>query len=79
MWLAQRYLGAATVAGADIAERSIAYCREAMGGPTARFTVADAERVPFDTASFDAVLSVETSCTYPRNRYGQIQGHGQPL
>ncbi len=66
LWLAQRYLGAATVAGADIAERSIAYCREAMGGPDARFAVADAESVPWADASFDAVLSVETSCTYPR-------------
>lgn len=66
LWLLRRSFDPAWVAGADIAYRSIAYCRQAMAGPDAHFAVADAEAVPFGDACTDVVLSVETSCTYPR-------------
>lgn len=66
LWLARRSFAPATVTGLDIAFRSIAYCAAAMPEPEARFAVADAERLPLAAASCDVVLSVETSCTYPR-------------
>jgi SAM-dependent methyltransferase len=66
LWLVRRTYAPATVTGADIAYRSIAYCRQAMPEPEARFVVADAERVPLGDHTADVVLSVETSCTYPR-------------
>ncbi|WP_426571821.1 class I SAM-dependent methyltransferase [Aquihabitans sp. McL0605] len=66
LWLVRRSFGPASVTGVDIAYRSIAYCRSSMPEPDAQFVVADAERVPLGTGSADIVLSVETSCTYPR-------------
>lgn len=65
LWLLRRYFGTAAVLGADIAFRSVAFCRRSMPEPDAQFVVADAERVPVGTAAADAVVSVETSCTYP--------------
>lgn len=66
LWLTRRTYAPATVTGLDIAERSIAYCRRAMPEGDARFAVADAEQLPLGPATADVVLSVETSCTYPR-------------
>jgi len=66
LWLLQRYLGPSQVFGGDIAYRSMAFCRRSMPGPDAQFAVTDAERVPLGAAVADIVLSVETSCTYPR-------------
>lgn len=66
LWLARRTYGPATITGLDIAPRSIAFCQAALPDDDARFAVADAEHLPLADASADAVLSVETSCTYPR-------------
>lgn len=65
LWLLRRYFGTAEVLGADIAFKSVAFCRRSMPEADAQFVVADAERVPVGTATADAVVSVETSCTYP--------------
>lgn len=65
LWLLRRHFGTAEVIGADIAFKSVAFCRRSMPEPDAQFVVADAERVPVGTAVADAVVSVETSCTYP--------------
>lgn len=65
LWLLQRHYRPASVIGADIAPRSIAFCRASLPGPNAHFVVADAERVPLVGGCADIVLSVETSCTYP--------------
>lgn len=65
LWLLRRSFAPASVFGADIAYRSIAFCRAAMDGPDSQFVVADAEVVPLGDAVADVVLSVETSCTYP--------------
>lgn len=65
LWLLRRHFGTAEVIGADIAYKSVAFCRRSMPEPDAQFVVADAERVPVGTAVADAVVSVETSCTYP--------------
>ncbi|MGN6693232.1 MAG: class I SAM-dependent methyltransferase [Aquihabitans sp.] len=66
LWLLQRYFGPSQVFGGDIAYRSMAFCRRSMPGPDAQFAVTDAEQVPLGDAVADIVLSVETSCTYPR-------------
>jgi SAM-dependent methyltransferase len=66
LWLVDRYFEPARVTGMDIAYRSVAYCRGAMPGADRQFAVADAERVPMGDHTADVILSVETSCTYPR-------------
>lgn len=66
LWLLQRYFEPSQVFGGDIAYRSMAFCRRSMPGPDAQFAVTDAERVPLGDGVADVVLSVETSCTYPR-------------
>jgi len=66
LWLVRRTFAPARVTGVDIAFRSIAYCHAAMPDADSQFAVADAERVPLGSATADVVLSVETSCTYPR-------------
>jgi SAM-dependent methyltransferase len=66
LWLLRRSFAPGSVTGADIAYKSIAFCRRAMPEPDARFVVADAERIPLGDHAADVVLSVETSCTYPR-------------
>ncbi|HSS52856.1 MAG TPA: class I SAM-dependent methyltransferase, partial [Thermoanaerobaculia bacterium] len=44
---------------------AIAFCSRTQLDPSARFLVADAERLPFAEGSFDAVTNVESSHTYP--------------
>lgn len=66
LWLVRRTYEPASVVGADIAHRSVAFCRRAMPEPDSQFVTADAEHVPLGDATADVVLSVETSCTYPR-------------
>ena len=66
LWLLRRTHEPGAIFGADIAHRSVAYCRRSMPGPADHFAVADAERLPLAPSMADAVLSVETSCTYPR-------------
>ncbi len=65
LWLAHRYLGAGQVVGVDIAGRSVRFGAELVPPPAGSFVQGDAERVPLVDGSVDAVLSVETSCTYP--------------
>jgi len=66
LWLVRRTFQPSSVTGLDIAERSVAYCRRSMPEREARFAVSDAEALPLGAGVADAVLSVETSCTYPR-------------
>lgn len=67
LWLLRRTHEPASVTGVDLSARCIAFARRSMNeDPGARFVVGDAEDVPLDADSADIVLSVETSCTYPR-------------
>ncbi|MFP5375268.1 MAG: class I SAM-dependent methyltransferase, partial [Acidimicrobiia bacterium] len=61
--LAERF-GAEAV-GVDLAPEAVAFCRRAHRHPGVRFEVGDAEHLPFDDASFDAVTNLESSHTYP--------------
>lgn len=65
LWLLRRYFKTAQVVGVDIAFNSMAFCRASMPDPDAAFVHGDAEQVPLRSGIADAVVSVETSCTYP--------------
>ena len=65
LWLLRRYYGTRQVVGVDIAYNSMAFCRRSMPDDDAAFIHGDAERVPLRSGCADAVVSVETSCTYP--------------
>ena len=58
LWLLRRHFGTAEVIGADIAYKSVAFCRRSMPEPDAQFVVADAERVPVGTALVDPFVAV---------------------
>lgn len=52
-WLELLASRGARIAGVDIAERAVKYCRETL--PQGDFHVAAAEQLPFETQSFDVV------------------------
>jgi ubiquinone/menaquinone biosynthesis C-methylase UbiE len=58
----------AAVTGVDLSPEAIAFCRRMHRHPRVRFEVGDAEHVPFDDRSFDAVTNIESSHTYPNLR-----------
>jgi phthiocerol/phenolphthiocerol synthesis type-I polyketide synthase E len=54
--------------GIDLSPEAVAFCRETHERPTLSFKVGDAEHLPFDNDSFDAVTNIESSHTYPDMR-----------
>jgi acyl transferase domain-containing protein/SAM-dependent methyltransferase len=58
----------ANVTGIDLSPEAVAFCRETHERPTLSFKVGDAEHLPFDNDSFDAVTNIESSHTYPDMR-----------
>jgi ubiquinone/menaquinone biosynthesis C-methylase UbiE len=64
--LAERFQADAT--GVDLSPEAIAYCRRTHQQAGTRFEVGDAEHLPFDDRSFDAVTNIESSHTYPNLR-----------
>jgi ubiquinone/menaquinone biosynthesis C-methylase UbiE len=63
---------ACRVVGIDLSEENVSHARaEASNSklkPLVSFQVADAERLPFDEASFDAILCECAFCTFPNKR-----------
>ena len=57
--------GAASMVGVDLTPEAIRRSEADHARPGLRFEVADAERLPFADASFDAVLNVESCHCYP--------------
>ena len=57
--------GPASMIGVDLTPEAIRRSEADHAGPGLRFEVADAERLPFADASFDAVLNVESCHCYP--------------
>jgi SAM-dependent methyltransferase len=55
----------ASITGLDLAARAVARCQADHAGPGIGFVTGDAERLPFAPASFDVVLTVESSHCYP--------------
>ncbi|MBO0921900.1 class I SAM-dependent methyltransferase [Cellulomonas sp. zg-ZUI222] len=63
-WVA-RALAPATTTGVDLAASAVRLSRRQRRGPGLRFMQGDALALPFDDASFDVVLNVESSHCYP--------------
>jgi acyl transferase domain-containing protein/SAM-dependent methyltransferase len=63
--LAESFGAAAT--GVDLSPEAIAFCRKTHGA-VAQFEVGDAEHLPFENGSFQAVTNLESSHTYPNLR-----------
>jgi ubiquinone/menaquinone biosynthesis C-methylase UbiE len=51
--------------GVDLSPQAIAFCRRAHPISGLTFESGDAEHLPFETNSFDAVVNVESSHCYP--------------
>ena len=64
--LADRFGAIAT--GVDLSTEAVAFCRRTHRHPDVSFEVGDAEHLPFDDRTFDAVTNVESSHTYPNLR-----------
>ena len=60
-----RYHGPASVVGVDLSKRAVRYCRRRHRDPRLTFLRGDAERLEFTPDSFDVVVNVESSHTYP--------------
>src|SRR5690606_18302085 len=60
-----RYLKPRSLIGLDIAAKSIAFCRDRHSAPGLSFRHGDAQNLPFPDESFDIVLNVESSGSYP--------------
>ena len=58
----------ADATGVDLSPEAIAFCRRTHRQRRVRFEVGDAEHLPVEDASFDAVTNVESSHTYPNLR-----------
>jgi SAM-dependent methyltransferase len=59
-----RYLRASRVVGVDLSPRAVAFCRTRHAARGLSFETGNAERLGFSSASFDAVLNVESSHCY---------------
>jgi len=60
----KRYLHPKTVTGVDFSDRAISFCRERHKIDGLSFMQGDAESLPFEDASFDIVVNVESSHCY---------------
>ena len=61
-----RTLSPASYTGLDLNPAGIEYCRKRHSLPGLDFVQGDAEQMPFDDQSFDAVINIEASHCYPR-------------
>jgi SAM-dependent methyltransferase len=59
-----RYLGPASVVGADFSPEAVSFCNRHRLVPGLAFVEGDAEDLPFAGASFDVVVNVESSHCY---------------
>jgi ubiquinone/menaquinone biosynthesis C-methylase UbiE len=59
-----RYLHPKSVTGVDIVQKAIHFCNTFYQIDDLRFLLGDAESLPFDDQSFDAVLNIESSYGY---------------
>ena len=59
-----RYLGPASVLGVDFSRQAVQFCNRTYAIPGLSFCQGDAEALPCEDASFDAVVNVESSHCY---------------
>jgi len=60
-----RYLRPRSMTGVDISERAVRFCRRRHPIDRLTFVRGEADRLPFPSSSFDAVVNVESSHCYP--------------
>jgi ubiquinone/menaquinone biosynthesis C-methylase UbiE len=60
-----RYLKPSQMTGVDLSPQAVSFCRHAHPVPSLTFEGGDAEHLPFETDTFDAVINVESSHCYP--------------
>ena len=60
-----RTLGPASYTGLDLNPAAVALCRKAHHVPGLDFMQGNSEDLPFPDESFDAVINIESSHTYP--------------
>ena len=63
-YFVKRYLGPSQMVGLDYSEHAVSLCRQTYNLPGLRFIHGDAEDLPFDDTSFDAVVNIESSHCY---------------
>lgn len=61
----KRYLGPARMVGVDLSKNAVDFSRATHRLDGLEFRVADAENLPFEDCSFDAVINLESSHCYP--------------
>jgi ubiquinone/menaquinone biosynthesis C-methylase UbiE len=61
----KRYRGAARMMGVDLSRNAVDFSRATHRVEGLEFRVGDAEDLPFEDSSFDAVINVESSHCYP--------------
>ncbi len=64
-YVLRRHFKPASYLGIDISEKAIAFCRSAHAQPGYEFVQGDAENLAAPQASFDVVLNLESSHSYP--------------
>ncbi len=60
-----RQLQPSEIVGLDFCGANLAFCRRHSAAPSAVFVRGDAHCLPFQSASFDVVLNIESSHCYP--------------
>ncbi|HSI01774.1 MAG TPA: class I SAM-dependent methyltransferase [Reyranella sp.] len=60
-----RYLQPRRMVGVDLSGKAVAFSNRCHGVANLHFRQGDAEQLPFDDASFDSVINVESSFCYP--------------
>jgi SAM-dependent methyltransferase len=60
-----RYLKPKRMVGIDLSGKAVAFSNRRHGVANLHFQQGDAERLPFEDASFDSVINVESSFCYP--------------
>lgn len=61
-----KYATPRSLTGIDLSSKAISLCRNLARIPSLTFKVGDAEKIPFQDGSFDAVVNVESSHCYPQ-------------
>ena len=64
----QQFFRPAAVVGLDLSANAILFCNRVHRHPGVSFREGDAEQLPFPDGSFDAVINIESSHTYPNIR-----------